>query len=59
MYGGPSHVDTFDYKPILYGLDGKTIPVKTKGRGGGKERRPCRGAKVEVQAVWPVRSLGE
>ena len=34
MYGGPSHVDTFDYKPKLYPLDGKTIPVKTKGRGG-------------------------
>ena len=25
MYGGPSHVDTFDYKPDLYSLDGKTI----------------------------------
>ena len=36
MYGGPSQVDTFDYKPILYELDGKTIPVKTKGRGGEK-----------------------
>ena len=34
MYGGPSHVDTFDYKPALYPLDGKTIKVKTKGRGG-------------------------
>src|SRR5580698_1179158 len=22
MYGGPSHVDTFDYKPDLYPLDG-------------------------------------
>src|SRR3954464_12969539 len=22
MYGGPSHIDTFDYKPKLYGLDG-------------------------------------
>src|SRR5690348_16933409 len=32
-YGGPSHVDTFDYKPELYPLDGKTIPVKTFGRG--------------------------
>lgn len=38
MYGGPSHVDTFDYKPNLYPLDGKTIPVKTFGRGGGKAR---------------------
>ena len=36
MYGGPSHVDTFDYKPELFKLDGKTIPVKTKGRGGEK-----------------------
>ncbi len=36
MYGGPSHVDTFDYKPDLYALDGKTIPVKTFGRGGKK-----------------------
>jgi hypothetical protein len=36
MYGGPSHVDTFDYKPKLYGLDGKSIQVKTFGRGGHK-----------------------
>src|SRR5438093_2609243 len=34
MYGGPSHVDTFDYKPRLYALDGRTIPVRTFGRGG-------------------------
>jgi len=36
MYGGPSQVDTFDYKPNLYPLDGKTIQVKTFGRGGKK-----------------------
>ncbi len=36
MYGGPSQVDTFDHKPKLYPLDGKTIPVKTFGRGGHK-----------------------
>jgi hypothetical protein len=36
MYGGPSHVDTFDHKPNLYKLDGKTITVKTFGRGGHK-----------------------
>ena len=28
MYGGPSQVDTFVYKPKLYGLDGKTIDVQ-------------------------------
>jgi hypothetical protein len=38
MYGGPSHVDTFDYKPKLYPLDGKTIDVKTFGRGGHKNQ---------------------
>jgi Protein of unknown function (DUF1501) len=36
MYGGPSHIETFDYKPDLYPLDGKTIPIKTFGRGGHK-----------------------
>ena len=38
MYGGPSHVDTFDYKPAMYGMDGKTITVKTFGRGGHKNQ---------------------
>src|SRR5947209_16643652 len=38
MYGGPSHVDTFDYKPKLYPLDGKTIDVKTFGRGGHRNK---------------------
>src|SRR5262249_18134359 len=46
-YGGPSQVDTFDHKPELYKLDGKTIPVKTFGRGGHKNEghgvRPHRG----------------
>ena len=36
MYGGPSHIDTFDYKPGMVGMDGKTIEVKTFGRGGKK-----------------------
>src|SRR4051794_5391815 len=36
MYGGPSHIDTFDYKPSMVGMDGKTIAVKTFGRGGRK-----------------------
>ena len=36
--GGPSHIDTFDYKPSMYGMDGKTVDVKTFGRGGHKTR---------------------
>src|SRR5437867_3838378 len=34
MYGGPSHIDTFDYKPSMIGMDNKTVAVKTFGRGG-------------------------
>jgi hypothetical protein len=35
-YGGPSHIDTFDYKPYLVGKDNQTVPIKTFGRGGHK-----------------------
>ena len=28
-YGGPSHIDTFDYKPDMYGMDGKTVDTAT------------------------------
>ncbi len=38
MYGGPSHLDTFDYKPTLYGLNGRTITVQTFGRGGRRNQ---------------------
>lgn len=34
MYGGPSHIDTFDYKPTMKGRDNQTVQVKTFGRGG-------------------------
>ncbi|HWB13908.1 MAG TPA: DUF1501 domain-containing protein [Pirellulales bacterium] len=53
MYGGPSHVDTFDYKPDLFKLDGKTIPVKTKGRGGEKNEGRVVGPK------WTFKQYGE
>ena len=49
MYGGPSHVDTFDYKPELYPLDGKTIAVKTFGRGGKKNEGRVVGPKWKFQ----------
>ena len=53
MYGGPSHVDTFDYKPRLYDLDGKTIQVKTFGRGGRKSEGRVVGPK------WNFRQYGQ
>ena len=53
MYGGPSHVDTFDYKPKLYPLDGKTIDIKTKGRGGTKSKGRVVGPK------WKFKQYGQ
>ncbi len=53
MYGGPSHVDTFDYKPQLAKLDGQTIPVKTKGRGGSKNEGRVVGNK------WNFKQYGQ
>lgn len=49
MYGGPSHVDTFDHKPKLYPLDGKTIELKTFGRGGHKNEGRVVGPKWKFQ----------
>jgi hypothetical protein len=49
MYGGPSHVDTFDYKPKLYELDGKTVPVKTFGRGGKRNEGRVVGPKWQFE----------
>ncbi len=53
MYGGPSHIDTFDYKPKMYGMDGKTVDVKTFGRGGHKK-----GGRI-VEPKWKFKQYGE
>jgi hypothetical protein len=53
MYGGPSHVDTFDYKPKMYPLDGKTIEVKTFGRGGHRNQGRVVGPK------WKFKQYGQ
>lgn len=52
MYGGPSHIDTFDYKPTMNGMEGKTIQVKTFGRGGHKSQ----GRVVEPR--WKFKQYG-
>ncbi len=53
MYGGPSQIDTFDYKPTMYGMDGKTVDVKTFGRGGKKN-----GGRI-VEPKWKFKQYGE
>jgi hypothetical protein len=63
MYGGPSHLDTFDYKPDLYRLDGRTISVRTFGRGGRRNQgrvvgpkwnfHPCGQCGKQVSDLFP------
>ncbi len=53
MYGGPSHIDTFDYKPNMIGTDGKTIAVKTFGRGGKRNEGRI------VEPRWKFKQYGE
>lgn len=53
MYGGPSQVDTFDFKPELYKHDGKTIDIPTFGRQGKRA-----GGRV-VGPKWKFRPYGQ
>lgn len=53
MYGGPSHIDTFDYKPTMKGRDNQTIAVKTFGRGGKKNEGRI------VEPRWNFKQYGE
>ncbi len=53
MYGGPSHIDTFDEKPKMVGMDGKTVDVKTFGRGGHKSKGRI------VEPRWKFNSYGK
>ena len=53
MYGGPSHVDTFDYKPALVGMEGKTVDIDTFGRGGKKPQGRI------VEPRWPFKPYGQ
>ena len=53
MYGGPSQIDTFDYKPSMYGMDGKTINVTTFGRGGHKNQGRI------VEPKWKFKQYGQ
>jgi hypothetical protein len=53
MYGGPSQVDTFDYKPSMYPLDGRTVNVRTFGRGGHRNQGRVVGPK------WNFKQYGQ
>ena len=56
MQGGPSQVDTFDYKPLLAKKDGEELEFKdsrkiAKTGGYGKEK--------VMQSLWKFRQYGE
>jgi hypothetical protein len=53
MYGGPSHIDTFDYKPAMKGRDNQTVAVKTFGRGGHKNQGRI------VEPRWNFKQYGQ
>ncbi len=53
MYGGPSHIDTFDYKPAMKGRDNQTVEVKTFGRGGHKNQGRI------VEPRWDFQQYGQ
>jgi hypothetical protein len=61
MNGGPSHVDTFDPKPMLEKLHGQVLPtpnLKTERRTGAAYRSPFRFAKhgrsgIEISEIFP------
>lgn len=53
MYGGPSQIDTFDYKPSMYGMDNRTVDVKTFGRGGHRNQGRI------VEPRWKFKQYGQ
>ncbi|MCA9081072.1 MAG: DUF1501 domain-containing protein [Planctomycetaceae bacterium] len=53
MYGGPSHMDTFDYKPEMIGRDNQVVEVKTFGRGGHRNQGRI------VEPRWKFQQYGE
>jgi hypothetical protein len=57
MPGGPSHVDTFDYKPKLPELDGKSVP---RARGFARVlRSPWKFTRQGKSGLWISELFGE
>jgi hypothetical protein len=51
MHGGPSHVDTFDYKPKLQASDGEPLPFEAPAHLDAKP--------VLMKSPWKFRKHGE
>ena len=59
MYGGPSHIDTFDYKPAMIGRDNQDDQGQNVRPRRQEEQGPHRRAALEVQAIRRVRQVGQ
>jgi hypothetical protein len=52
MYGGPSQIDTFDYKPGMIGRDNQRVALDTEGR------TPQNGLRRIVEPRWKFKQYG-
>ncbi len=57
MQGGPSHLDTFDYKPELVRNGGKSGGGKARGRGRGKLLAPVFKFRPRGKSGLPISDL--
>ena len=57
MQGGPSHVDTFDHKPLLYKNDGKKMPFDD-ARTIAKTGKRATSERV-MKPMWEYQQYGE
>ncbi|MCA9088697.1 MAG: DUF1501 domain-containing protein [Planctomycetaceae bacterium] len=56
MQGGPSHVDTFDYKPTLAKYDGEKLEFKDARK---QAKTGMTGAEVVMKSPWEFRQYGD
>ncbi|MEZ5944106.1 MAG: DUF1501 domain-containing protein [Planctomycetaceae bacterium] len=56
MQGGPSHVDTFDYKPTLEKYDGQKLEFKDARK---MAKTGMTGAETVMKSLWKFRQYGE
>ncbi len=56
MAGGPSHVDTFDYKPALEKYDGQKLDFKDARK---LAKTGMSGQETVMKSQWAFRPYGE
>lgn len=57
--GGPSHVDLFDYKPVMKRLHGSELPPRVRGDQRVTGMTAGQSAFPVVAPFWPLKQCGE